>query len=67
MRKEFVVIAAVVAVALLGYLSWQDTAEKAATDAGTAQPAATAPAPDAAPAAVPQNAPATPAAPPAQQ
>jgi Flp pilus assembly pilin Flp len=59
MRKEFVVIAAVVAVALIGYLSWQGTQEETATNASAPQSAATATTPSAAPAAAPQNAPAT--------
>ena len=61
MRKEFMVIAAVVAVALVGYLSWQ-SANEAPVVQTSAPPASTAATP---PAAAPQNtpAPADPAAP----
>jgi hypothetical protein len=58
MRKEFMVIAAVVAVALAGYLTWQSTQEPTVdTNAPTAATPQTA---------APQNTPATPATPPAQ-
>lgn len=63
MRKEFVVIAAVVAVGLVGYLVWQGKQQEAAINTSAPQnTATTAPAQTAAPAtppaAAPQNAPA---------
>jgi hypothetical protein len=58
MRKEFMVIAAVVAVALAGYLTWQSTQEPTVE---TSAPTAATPQTTA-----PQNAPATPAQTPAQ-
>ena len=63
MRKEFLVIALVVAVALMGYLSWQQARENTVMNASAPQQAAPAPATTGALAAAPQNAPATPAQP----
>jgi hypothetical protein len=60
MRKEFMVIAAVVAVALAGYLTWQGSQEPTVE---SSPPTAAAPQNTA-----PQNTPASPSAPaPAQQ
>jgi hypothetical protein len=63
MRKEFLVIALVVAVALMGYLSWQQARENTVMNASAPQQTAPAPATTGAPAAARQNAPATPAPP----